>query len=47
MAIFAIMQMTSSADGTCQDNEWFGEVLKKCDSYLSTVILNQDPGWMS
>jgi len=38
------MQVTSSDDGTCQNSEWFGDVLKQCDSYLSSVILNEDPG---
>jgi len=38
------VQVTSSDDGTCQNNEWYGEVLKKCDVYLSGVILSDDPG---
>jgi len=36
--------MTSTNDGTRQNDEWFGEVLKKCDFYLSSVILNEDAG---
>ena len=45
MSVF--VQMTLSSDGTCQNSEWFGDVLKKCDSFLSAVILDQDPGWIS
>jgi len=38
--------VTLSSDGTCHDIGWFGDVLKKCDSYLSSVILTEDPGKM-
>jgi hypothetical protein len=32
------------SEGSGSDNDWFGEVLRTCDAYLSRVILTDKNG---